>query len=210
MKQRPILFSGPMVRAILEGRKTQTRRVITPQPITIPESLSGNLICEESLIWPTGKQQPIPGGNKPPFGPNLKIWINIETCNPFGRPGDRLWVKETFWIDEDDQPVCFYAATDARSDIKLKPSIFMPRELSRITLEITGVRVERLQEITYKDCEAEGLTHVGRAAWTCPGWDGDPFPEGYRGYQWLWDSINGKKHPWKNNPWVWVIEFKRI
>lgn len=178
IKERPILFSGEMVRAILDGAKTQTRRVVKPQRDTV------------NLGWDHFKGR--------------------ISC-PYGRSGERLWVKETFWIDEDDQPVCFYAATDCRSDIKLKPSIFMPRSLSRITLEILKVRVERLQQITEDDAVAEGVNEefemeVGSFI------HGAPIQLSFRlGYKHLWDRINKDRgFGWDTNPLVWVIEFKRI
>ena len=173
VKERPILFSGEMVRAILDGRKTQTRRVVKPQP--------------------------------PPLGGFVK--------NPYGQPGDRLWVRETWALDDK----YYYRADGAVGDRcgKWKPSIHMPRAASRITLEITGVRVERLQEITISDIYAEGAITDEWLEWR-DDVSGVGMPAGSRienerdVWEKLWDSINGKTYPWKSNPWVWVIEFKRI
>ena len=200
MKERPILFSGAMVRAILEGRKTQMRRAVK-----LPAD------ADDVSYWttPTGRSQ---------VGyadPGVNYWTtrgnHIDPC-PYGQPGDRLWVRETFYPSPCDIPTfCgFYRATDEERDVKWKPSIFMPRALSRITLEVVGVRVERLQEISEADAIAEGIV---------PLWlDGSPIRHDGTGaicrshFQNLWDSINGKRADaaWADNPWVWVVEFKRI
>lgn len=175
MKERPILMSAPMVRAILDRRKTQTRR-----------------ICKEPVIE----------------------GATAKGCK-YGTVGDQLWVKETFlWRGNKTIPVyrADMESTEAAGFGAMyggwKPSIFMPRKLGRITLEITSLRVERLQDIAHYDCEKEGLVHGGRAAWSCPGTD-EIFYEGFLGYKWLWEKINGKGS-WALNPWVWVISFKRI
>jgi hypothetical protein len=166
MKERPILFSGPMVRAILEGRKTQTRRIVKPQPLCIA---SGE-------------------------------WIMNGSACKYGKPGDRLWVRETWWAPRDDvrgeykREYIKYAATlDGMGQPTWKPSIHMPRWASRINLEVVSVRVERLQNISEEDARAEGI-------WQ-PNW-----PLSWRQ---LWESINGAGS-WEANPWVWVVEFKRI
>ena len=165
MNEKPILFSGEMVRAILDGRKTQTRRVITEK-------------------W---QQCESPEDQPQTF---------VSWC-PYGQPGDRLWVKETFAmaipagasIHAERKPV--YRA-DGEVVPKWKPSIFMPRWASRITLEIVNVRVERLQGIGGTDAFAEG------------GFTVTQFIE-------LWNSINASRgYGWDANPWVWIIEFKRI
>jgi hypothetical protein len=175
MKQHPILFSTPMVQAILDGRKTMTRRVMKVQP----EAFCG------------GVMRPL-----------------LTTC-PYGWIGDRLWVRETWQQGQRNGSdlVLFYKASHEKEvdeDIKWKPSIFMPRWASRITLEITGVRVERLQEIKEKDAKAEGSPTLKGCQHTL---------KGYRyllSFERLWDSINGKKYPWSSNPWVWVIKFKKL
>ncbi len=231
MKERPILMSGPMVRAILEGRKTQTRRIMKPQPH--PEFLKRGVV---SVV----PQWPMQNGVR---------WFMADGCSelvpcPYGQPGDRLWVKETWqyagWT-EDGYPYVRYAvdgttrlvdrgisdewaikledtwqklSTDENyaidkkaADRKWRPSIFMPRWASRITLEVTAVRVERLQDISCEDALAEGIDHY------CPGvtaalrgeTEADPVAE----YRTLWESINGPGS-WDANPWVWVISFRRI
>ena len=204
MKERPIIFSTDMVKAILEGRKTQTRRVIKPQP---PRHWS---------IPPARFFQ----GHFNEWG--AKVSVDSIKC-PYGQAGDRLWVRET-WATEwefndykpsllpkrnpsDAVPFVPIAYTDTDWDGyrvgRTRPSIFMPRWASRITLEITEVRVERLQEITEDDAEAEGCV--------TPYW-GDLAHQDLIGqFQNLWDSLNAKRgYSWKSNPWVWVIGFKPV
>jgi len=213
MKEHPILFSGPMVRAILEGRKTQTRRVVTPQP-----KLHGDEEEIVSAAWDAG-------------------FIDVK-C-PYGKPGDRLWVRENwashfnqrfhaehglsapdFLIDPaTNEPLIVYAADRQfpmlindefmaeHGHIAWKPSIHMRRTASRITLEITNVRVERLQEIHRHDVQAEGLQcrHCkgysdNRTGCTCV----ENFGKG-------WDALNAKRgYSWESNPWVWVVSFNRL
>jgi len=174
-KEKPIIFSGEMIRAILGRKKTQTRRVIKPQP---------------DRIWEDGHPYWNIGG------------LRIPKC-PYGQPEDRLWVRETY-----GKSLCgsnIYKA-DFNPDHpfmpKWKPSIFMSRIASRITLEIISVRVERLQEISQMDIQAEGTPGLHPL--------GGAYPNQWRErFQSLWNSIN-KKHPWASNPWVWSIEFKRL
>ncbi len=198
MKERPILMLAPMVRAILDGRKTQTRRVVKPQPhYRDVAGAFASWVFKDGLLYPNAKPEV------------------IAMC-PHGRPGDRLWVRET-WAhgihalnakhDEDGPFV--YAATDGtqgRLSDKWKPSIFMPRWASRITLELTGVRVERLQEISESDAKAEGCEPA------IAGQDADGPIKTYRtGYVYLWNAINEDRgFGWLTNPWVWVLEFKRV
>ncbi len=176
MNEKPILFSGPMVKAILEGRKTQTRRVVKPQP---PEGYRQWGRCINGNVAFT--DHPLQGekGNV----------INIK--GPYGDEGDHLWVRET-WVDLGNGLGVAYKADPRGIVTKWRPSIFMPRSLSRITLEITGVRVERLQDITDDDAKAEGVGGVGT-------------------FGVLWNEINAKRgHSWDTNPYVWCIEFRRI
>jgi hypothetical protein len=171
MKEHPIIFSSEMVRAILEGRKTMTRRIIKPQP------------CEGDWLRKF----------------HLEKWIS--EC-PFGQTGDHLWVRETHDVvfagykDGRGRQI-IYRATNPDWPYGWTPSIHMPRWASRITLEITNIRVERVQEITTEDSIKEGVTiyPYEDAAWR---WK----------FRRLWDSINGKG-AWERNDFVWVIEFKR-
>lgn len=190
MKEKPILFSAPMVRAILDGRKTQTRRVVK------------KAIPDESFI------------NAPYNGFAFVGQFNGGTYTvpflcPYGQPGDRLWVRETWQTykefdrvrpnDISNQSEIQYPATYDGWDSRKRPSIHMPRWASRITLEITNVRVERLQDITDADALAEGVDQTNTSI---GGYATERFKR-------LWQSINGQGS-WAANPWVWVIEFKRI
>lgn len=196
MKERPILFSGPMVRAILEGRKTMTRRVVKDHHVATQ------------------------------FGP----WLpdGGQVVSPYGIPGDRLWVRETWLVLDRDgwwdssagktelmkvgglprvNAVAYRSQCDSESErirkeygYKWRPSIHMPRWASRLTLEIISVRVERLQDIDDTDAEREGC-------------DGSDMIPGYSINQFhsLWDSINLKRgYGWDANPWVWVVGFRSL
>ena len=213
MKERPILFSAPMVRAILAGRKTQTRRAVKPRKDVVfgclmqPHELAGEV--------------------------NSGIF---ENC-PYGQPSDRLWVRENFqplfadgiekhwetdWKTGKGYSIR-YPATDGVQEFfnlddelssSCKPSIHMPRWASRILLEITGVRVEKLKDISdsgaSNDCTAEGVFHSGMDVPTYDQWHGDGFHSSEKWmYRKLWESINGTGS-WDANPWVWVVEFKKL
>lgn len=212
-KERPILFSSPMVKAILDGTKLQTRRVMKVQPKTSDSRLAFSMSSTERDQ--IGKFRWIQIQNDIPVESTSTDYF---AC-PYGRKGERLWVRETFAEFAgilDKNPYVYRADgtfdTPAKEHLegnKWRPSIFMPREASRITLEITNVRVERLQDISEEDAEAEGLLDEDHSlcekyglasSWTsCR----DLF-------QRLWEEINGKKHPWSSNPWVWVVEFRKI
>ena len=215
MKERPILFSGPMVRAIREGRKTQTRRVIKPQP---PEQPLPNCHPNHSAKHPSPYLDSYCSELKTPTNPrgmgDRWCWWQVDDRQclptfrcPYGQPGDRLWVRETFrskqqcgetidWTYRADCP----ALTEYL--FPWKPSIFMPRQASRITLEIVGVRVERLQDISEEDAKAEGCEW---SQWSFP----NSTKPGKSAYRALWESINGPGS-WDLNPWVWVVEFKEV
>ncbi|WP_341959261.1 hypothetical protein [Pseudomonas sp. RC10] len=178
MKERPILFSAPMVRAIVDGSKTVTRREVKKRAA---------LDC-------------LAAGFEPAF---LTLSGNADLC-PYGQPGDRLWVRET-WAEvgiaqaDPDKKWFVYRECDNLTDYggPWKPSIFMPRRACRILLEITAVRVERLQDITQEQAELEGVA-CDMSAWT------------FRDhFQQLWEAINGAG-AWNANPWVWAVEFKRV
>lgn len=188
MKERPILFSAPMVRALLAGTKTQTRRVVKP-------ARDPNIGC-----WMT------------PGEIALDASTVQEVISPYGQPGDRLWVREA-WAKTQPiqlpwpQTMVVYREGDNRTDYggPWKPSIHMPRAFSRITLEVTGVHVERLQDISVADAIAEGVN-------IHPDHHSKPRESIYsavEAYRDLWESINGPES-WEANPWVWVVSFKRI
>jgi len=222
MKERPILFSAPMVRELLDGSKTQTRRSVKPQP---PEHM--NIVRNLGDVdWQFVNDAHM-------LADSASTW----RC-PYGQPGDRLWVRETWAhyqtvnhrrrhdgaaFSEVSDGLAGYRADghetieDFRQHIKIMsecdlenvvingnrwlPSIHMPRWASRITLEVTGVRVERLQEISENDAWAEG----------CEGFDDDVSggKSGYQEYAELWEQINSQGSC-NANHWVWVIEFKRV
>lgn len=227
-KERPILFSAPMVRALLDGSKTQTRRICKPQPLRIDGKIG------------------IPYGDPPAWAlrDGAQNGSKMMTC-PYGVVGGRLWVRETWrigaWREDDGEIAVDYMAdnhsrrewlqvpeaddfekywlqccddcnkagvkTDedgkyhwepGQSPCRVRPSIFMPRWASRILLEITGIRVERLQDISESDAMAEGCFALGDCECTAK-----------RQYGELWESINGPGS-WDANPWVWIIEFKKM
>lgn len=205
MKERPIIFNDEMVRAILDGRKTMTRRTMKVQPESPNFGLS--FITESKRKSDEGKYF---WSISDACG--LKMRSNPFPC-PFGAVGDRLWVQETF--GDCGVRFVYRADTDDGAACQVKrwtPSIHMPRWASRITLEITGVRVERLQDITEDDARAEGISPAGELL--------PEYPDAYltpRGglstvrvaFRRLWKSIYGDTG-WNSNPWVWVIAFRRI
>lgn len=238
IKERGMIFNGEMVRAILEGRKTQTRRIMKPQPESCPRGghwWPSNVF--KTMLHIEGEMQNGEGG-----------WGGLvgDAC-PFGDVGDRIWVRETWGcvsheLDEDgriqswtpDRPATaihempfgngyysghvIYAADgvftwgddDGYEDGRScwKPSIHMPRAASRILLEITDVRVERLNDISDEDAKAEGVPKSNKFPDTYLTPKGD-FADADIAFQRLWESIYGEES-WQDNPWVWAIEFKRI
>lgn len=222
MKERPILFQADMVRALKAGTKTQTRRVVKPQPPAHTHSVA-------TYHYPDPRDHFWAYVNKAENEAEMSSWV--YPC-PYGQPGDRLWVRESFCpIYPQDphynggRPIEYdYAATythgDRLGDLigvkkKWKPSIHMPRAACRITLEIVSVRVERLQDISEADAIAEGIERVedffGCPCWKCYGEESDVVaPDDPIGsYRSLWESINGPGS-WQANPWVWALEFKVI
>lgn len=215
MKERPILFSAPMVRALLDGSKTQTRRVVKPQP----DFLGAHGDPSSTQPWITRE-------------PGLHVFI---VC-PYGAGGDRLWVRETWYCDDyrvqqgpyllpagrnademREDGTIVYCADDAapyeQEQPVWRPSIHMPRWASRITLEVTDVRVERLKDISEADALAEGIVHevrdpgLGRGGRPGYRWAANQYAgTAVHGYELLWESINGPGS-WAANPWVWVVEF---
>ena len=198
--ERGMIFNAEMVRALLSGRKTQTRRIIKPQPeATLSGSLSGKWL------------------SRPLNGLLLPKIEDIAIHCPFGAVGDRIWVREAFRVHSraTDVATLVYKASERNSwteqtrrvpvavcnkpatPEKWTPSLHMPRWASRILLEITGVRVERLRSMSQDDARAEGVIAAS-----------GPMEAGLA-FRELWDSIYGEES-WKANPWVWVIEFKRV
>jgi hypothetical protein len=225
MKPKPILFSTPMVQAILEGRKTMTRRIMKPQPVegwmdnTKQFSSDGKMfdrINKKQLFWIEGE--------------------NDQEVKPKYQPRDILWVRET-WVkgcewdgDSEMPPLRYYYRADedwkgkdwhdekndcTKAEPTWKPSIFMPFEAARIFLEVTNVRVERLQDISEEDAMAEGIiefTKDGKlmkySADEQGAWSDMP-RTAKKAFEFLWESINGPES-WEANPWVFVYEFKRV
>jgi len=213
MTEHPILFSGPMIRAILAGQKTQTRRVIVPPR---PCRLGGHHMFYPGERWwvgecPTSGWWAVddPSGPPPRWTPSGPGFV----C-PYGVPGDLLWVRETHFITVCNEAV--YRAdypNNAKergmenipheSDVRWRPSIHMPRWASRLTLCVTDVWVERLQEITIEDVIAEGLSTKLR--------EHDAECDLRDAFRRLWDSNNAKRgYGWDVNPWVWVISFEKV
>lgn len=213
MKEKPILFKGEMVRAILEGNKTQTRRIVKG---FTPPNCNGN---HEGRIEDGFCKWYLDGNLA-----TLPVeWIKV----PFGTVGDRLWVRETFSPHPEAPGFGYLYRADrggdyqgaVQGDFKWKPSIFCTRSASRITLEIVSVRVERLNDISKADAIAEGIEKSASfpTHWKCysqqkvPNNGGEyvAFNDPRHAYKSLWESINGKGS-WVSNPWVWVIEFKKL
>lgn len=212
MKERPILFNGAMVRAILDGSKTQTRRIVKQQPLL--HTTHWDSSTSDPSLWMGIGPSEATGGTRQTWG-----W---SRC-PFGQVGDQLWARETFSAmgDKDIHAAKIYYRADGDDSGIWTPSIYMPRWASRIQLEITGVRVERLNSITNEDSIAEGakFTDFGkdkcgqqRDGWRCdrvPTKAEDALGSARSAYANLWESINGV-NSWDDNPWVWVIDFKRV
>ena len=200
MKEHPILFNSEMVRAILDGRKTQTRRVVKGNKNPVDDMLNGLIEFD---------------GEKAIFAHQTHA-DNYTTQSikcPFGKVGDRLWVRETWRQPEDfegyDRGAVLYAVSEMDAGAKWKPSIHMPRYASRITLEITDIRVEKVQDINEENCLKEGIEKYFDDGVYYYG----EYDKGHCDYKHvfktLWDSMN-KKHTWESNPYVWVIEFRRL
>ena len=224
MKERPILFSGEMVRAILAGTKTVTRRVVRIPEIVRAER--DELNTDECLADYTIIQQRDDG--------QWRAWMteypdegSVALACPYGVPGDRLWVRETWRVGEiggihgtatSKEDVHYRADLDEPpADGCWRPSIFMTRWAARILLEVVSVRVERLQEISEEDAKREGVA----------GYDPEPADEGGTFFSWrgvstapsvrahfmhLWEKLNGKRPgcSWSDNPFVWRVEFRRV
>ena len=199
MTEKPILFSGPMVRAILDGNKTQTRRIVK-------KNASGRAQFK-GWNWHLGDP-------------------DVVLACPYGQPGGRLWVRETCWIwgrwfkngktltgkqrwrfKADTPHGVHFKANHVQNAVKStprerraywkRPSIFMPRWACRLLLDVKSVRVERLNDISVEDAIKEGITY---STLDCPRMK----------FAQLWDSINKERGDWQSNPWVWVVEFERV
>lgn len=210
MKERPIIFSTPMVQAILAGKKTMTRR------------LSGLLRIN---LRPNDWAKPVydPADGKWVFTAEHGHAEQVRLKCPYGQPGDHLWLRERFmpaviwevctYLYYADGPECYEHIVEQMEDQRWKPSIHMPRSASRITLEITNVRVERLNDISEQDAIAEGVEVIHMAEQNVPVFRNYLLKEKkgttnpIHSFDTLWKSINGPDS-WQANPWVWVIEFK--
>lgn len=238
MTERPILFSGPMVKAILADRKSQTRRVVKLPGWAQPCNEDHDFELDGTPEWPhaiarkTGCLAPLDC----PYGsPGNRLWVRERHCFldvsksalsqfPLGpqnnnERGPDIWNLSIEYSDgtqhdtnvEGEKP----KQTRERGEIRWRPGIHMPRWASRITLEVTDVRVERLQDISEDDAKAEGVEAKRYMV--------NPFKTGalrarfsgeksayVESYALLWDSLNAERAPWTSNPWVWVVEFRRI
>ncbi|HDT4040777.1 TPA: hypothetical protein QHK97_002806 [Enterobacter kobei] len=205
-----MIFNAEMVRAILDGRKTQTRRIMKVQPEP-SKSRPGDFWFSSKKLESMVHVSDLMPGNSPIADCHLFFQ---EHCCPFGAVGDRIWVRET-WAEAGasapdlklyraNYPAhvpTHYENVPPTEDVRWTPSMHMPRWASRLTLEITGVRVERLRELSEDDAKSEGITPTSGGV--LPGWE-------YRiNFRDLWMSIYGADN-WEANPWVWVIEFKVV
>lgn len=214
-KARPIIMSGESVRAILAGRKTQTRRVVKPQPFDAPERIG---------------VAPLDGGGSGFSDDDGEVW----RC-PYGAIGDLLWVRETwsvwrmggYWeprecdeiegpidkqsFDENGYELCFRASEpDAVAD-RWRSPLYMPRWASRLTLRITDVRVERVQDISELDAEREGVERGPSGRGVYPGTGAAQVMTYRDGYRLAWDALNAKRgYGWDANPWVWALTFEVV
>ncbi|MFW2576478.1 hypothetical protein [Serratia nevei] len=216
MKERPVIFNGEMVRAILDGRKTQTRRVMKVQPSEHFHPMNMSLELDYSARWYTPGVVDKDGYLQPAKGQVFGVaGVDEGYACPFGAVGDRLWVRET-WAEAGasapdltlyraNYPAhvpAVYENVPAADEIIWRPSIHMPRWACRITLEITAVRVERLNDISEEDAKSEGVAPSQHII--------TPPEALYRvGFLKLWQSIYGAEN-WSANPWVWIIEFKQV
>lgn len=196
MNERPILFSGPMVRSLLQGTKTQTRRIVNPQP---------EFEAVDPAFWHWKDCRWADDGLGFPAS-------EIDDYSPFGVPGDRLWVRETFAANDGRaiyraSMVGWSGFAIKRAAIAWRPSIHMPRWASRITLHVTNIRVERLQDITIPDAIEEGVRPDADSSTI----DCDT-PSPRYAFSYIWNSLYAKRPgcSWEDNPWVWAVEFRRL
>lgn len=204
IKELPILFSGAMIRAILEGRKTQTRRIVK-RPSNVSDDAIPEPLLDGNMFWKL---------------PDYNVG-NSQKC-PYGEVGDRLWVRET-WLQSPVSNQYWYRADKGEEDFaaiynyRWKPSIHMPRAASRITIEIVGIRLERLQDISEQDAIAEGISSIddgGEILYLANSPSSERqtrYSSSVAAFRKLWDSINRDRgYSWDSNPFVWVVEFKKL
>lgn len=224
MKETGILMSGPLIGPTMEGLKTQTRRLQGLKEINAdPNRYSGAHLWQPDDVW---WDFHIEGTDA----------ITRVKC-PYGKIGDRLYVRETWRPDYTEDDILYrsdgevrrfldqsewfegdYLSHAGKDTLRWRPSIHQPRWASRITLEITDVRVERLQDISEEDAKAEGITDGGCTRCGEPERSHPyaqygcfvPLPDYRDSFIWLWNQINGKTHPWESNPWVWCLSFQRV
>lgn len=224
--ERPILFSASMIRAIIAGQKTVTRRVVNVDrlKVHVPEFIAAEMafVFGDTSVKPGtypatmnahGAVSVLRDGRSIGVKPGEFQWVS-----PYGTPGEALWLRETwrtatlpdglngirFRADDTFVPIANTLEASvlwghAQRGAAWRPSIFMPRWASRLSLRVADVRVERLQDITEEDARAEGVTPLQMDGGSClPRFEG------------LWDTINGKRAPWASNPWVWRVAFERV
>lgn len=213
MKWMPIPFKAEMVRAVLSGAKMQTRRPLKHQPHSVAEVASGNHLFDfRADLADYSRVVPM---------------VDLVKRSPYGQPGDKLWVREAWKAhttfdhlpprDIPESHVWYMADDGYQAESRYRHSMFMPRWASRIALEVTGVRVERLQGISEADAKAEGIVPHVRGGWhwhphnpaDLDDWHQFGFKTAALAYESLWNEINGAD-AWAANPWVWVVEFRRL
>lgn len=237
MADRPIIFSAPMVRALLDGRKTQTRRVLTPRPGAQAQWLSAELLHSSPSCYLATVDGQLGAQMQHPLAGSMRNGIAIDAMSPLTwirlpyAPGDRLWVREAHYMTDDGESsfavfaeneasvaehlrdmqtvMACHPGIDWSKHLRLHPSIHMPRWASRITLTVTDVRVQRLQEISEADAVAEGVEGDDYGAWLC--YASEPKSQTHwadprESYRTLWDSIHGPS-AWDANPWVAAYTF---
>jgi hypothetical protein len=209
MNERPILFSSAMVRALLAGTKTQTRREVKA---THPADATS-----AGVFFAPGKEYDGEWNwlNGDPRDCDSWSWVGEPFRCPYGAPSDRLWVRETWGRFNGCGTLAYRATNDENpmgSPERWRPSIHMPRKLSRIDLEVTGLRVQQLHDISEADAIAEGLIPLSEGSdrtWTADGTARTEYETAREAYAALWDDINGFGS-WDANPWVWVVDFKVV
>jgi hypothetical protein len=220
MRELPILFSSEMVKAILEGRKTQTRRVIIPQPPEIwdfVKPIKNNEVNIISWCFYNSKDSDFHGykNSKYQIGDRLYVRENYRlVCYPY-HDGKYIYGEALLeYLADGDEFVCpadyeeWWKETWRKHSSDIRPNIFMPKWAARIWLEFTGIRVERLQDISEEDAKKEGASLIG---WDIKYKETFHYPSYKASFKQLWESINAKRgFPWELNPWIWVYEFKRI